>query len=749
MSTPARPPALLAIEGEGVALRWRPDAHFAAAEMVAAARASRAPFAAAEEKKEARGAAKKRTPPRVRATLSRVALSAAVAPGASGACTAESLTIDSSESSEDFGVAARRPFVSVNGHQVAAASRVAWNPKEASLKRVPKEGRGGNAEAEAEAAEVFLSVDDARASLPWGLDLGDARERFADAVAELAARGAFDFGCESSDATPQKNPDGSAARASKNDRRTPFPRALTVRFVGDAVFEVHDSPLARCLRGKAAFLAPALAAARAADAADASTSRDARAPRDRAAEYDARVRAYAADARRVAAHAASLATRVATESDPDAERVANAAAAGRFAFGDATTLRFDFDLEDSRSKEKPSKPSSPASSEPAACARARRADAPWSDAVALAPPAFAATIDWRASNVRATLPHESSSRTVFAAKDVALAGLTVVARQATSEAPPGSATATEKNGRPSSSSPRPPLKTYVDWDATLRGVSGAFSPALEPALASVARELASRCTPPPPGGALESGGGVQSGARRRGEGGVARRRRPERRPGRSRADAPAVGRRARAVSGEGQGQGRGRVRVRDARSRRDGKGFSRGRRACRYFRGRRTRGGGGSVARRTRRRGVRERIRRRRISRRRGSRGRARDRPLESGASARARREPRGARGARGGRGGGQRQRRRRLRRRLRPRVVSRVVVSRVVVSRVVVSRVLLFDELVGVRAARFDRSAVRVEDARRRPVRWRPGPPPPRFRHGRGAPPAARALQRRVRARV
>ncbi len=510
MSTPARPPDLLAIEGEGVALRWRPDAHFAAAEMVAAARASASAFSEStvydsrNEQKEARGAAKKRTPPRVRATLSRVALSAAVAPGASGACTAESLTIESSESSEDFGVAARRPFVSVNGHQVAAASRVAWNPG-ASLKRgVPKEGRGVNAEAEAEAAEVFLSVDDARASLPWGLDLGDARERFADAVSELAARGAFDFGRESSDPTPQKNPDGSAARASKNDRRTPFPRALTVRFVGDAVFEVHDSPLARCLRGKAAFLAPALAAARAADAADASTSRDARAPRDRAAEYDARVRAYAADARRVAAHAASLATRVATESDPDAERVANAAAAGRFAFGDATTLRFDFDLEDSRSKEKPSKPSSPASSEPAACARARRADAPWSDAVALAPPAFAATIDWRASNVRATLPHESSSRTVFAAKDVALAGLTVVARQATSEAPPGSATATEKNGRSSSSSPRPPLKAYVDWDATLRGVSGAFSPALEPALASVARELASRCTPPPPGGRLKA-----------------------------------------------------------------------------------------------------------------------------------------------------------------------------------------------------------------------------------------------------
>ena len=277
MSTPARPPALLAIEGEGVALRWCPDAHFAAAEMVAAARALDM-FAAAEEKKEARGAAKKRTPPRVRATLSRVALSAAVAPGASGACTAESLTLESSESSEDFGVAARRPFVSVNGHQVAAASRVAWNPG-ASLKRgVPKEGRGVEAEAEAEAAEVFVSVDDARASLPWGLDLGDARERFADAVAELAARGAFDFGRESSDATPQKNPDGSAARASKNDRRTPFPRVLTVRFVGDAVFEVHDSPLARCLRGKAAFLAPALAAARAADAADASTSRDARAP---------------------------------------------------------------------------------------------------------------------------------------------------------------------------------------------------------------------------------------------------------------------------------------------------------------------------------------------------------------------------------------------------------------------------------------------------------------------------------------
>ena len=58
MSTPARPPALLAIEGEGVALRWRPDAHFAAAEMVAAARASASAFAAAEEKKEARGAAR-------------------------------------------------------------------------------------------------------------------------------------------------------------------------------------------------------------------------------------------------------------------------------------------------------------------------------------------------------------------------------------------------------------------------------------------------------------------------------------------------------------------------------------------------------------------------------------------------------------------------------------------------------------------------------------------------------------------
>ena len=502
MSTPARPPALLAIEGEGVALRWCPDAHFAAAEMVAAARALDM-FAAAEEKKEARGAAKKRTPPRVRATLSRVALSAAVAPGASGACTAESLTLESSESSEDFGVAARRPFVSVNGHQVAAASRVAWNPKEASLKRVPKEGRGGNAEAEAEAAEVFLSVDDARASLPWGLDLGDARERFADAVAELAARGAFDFGRESSDATPQNNPDGSAARASKNDRRTPFPRVLTVRFVGDAVFEVHDSPSRGASAGRRRFSRPRSRrrAPRRRRRVDVARRASPPRPRRRVRRAGSGVRG-GREARRRARREPRDARRDGIRSGRRARRERRRRGAIRVRrrgrrSGSTSTSRIP------DQKRNPSNPPPPASSEPVACARARRADAPWSDAVALAPPAFAATIDWRASNVRATLPHESSSRTVFAAKDVALAGLVVVARQATREPPPGSATATEKNknGRPSSSSPRPPLKTYVDWDATLRGVSGAFSPALEPALASVARELASRCTPPPPGGA--------------------------------------------------------------------------------------------------------------------------------------------------------------------------------------------------------------------------------------------------------
>ena len=41
---------------------------------------------------------------------------------------------------------------------------------------------------------------------------------------------------------------------------------FTFHVVGSLVAEVHDSPLARCLRGKAALLAPALAASRAEDA---------------------------------------------------------------------------------------------------------------------------------------------------------------------------------------------------------------------------------------------------------------------------------------------------------------------------------------------------------------------------------------------------------------------------------------------------------------------------------------------------
>jgi hypothetical protein len=65
---------------------------------------------------------------------------------------------------------------------------------------------------------------------------------------------------------------------------------LTLKFVGCITADVYDSPLAQCLRAKAALLAPSLAAGRAADAAADATA-------DRAAAYDARVAAFIRAAR--------------------------------------------------------------------------------------------------------------------------------------------------------------------------------------------------------------------------------------------------------------------------------------------------------------------------------------------------------------------------------------------------------------------------------------------------------------------
>ena len=127
---------------------------------------------------------------------------------------------------------------------------------------------------------IAAEATDARAALPWGLDFGDFQQALSmgvDALRAVGGLGPFD----PIDRDPSTN-------------ATEF----TFRVVGSLVAEVHDSPLARCLRGKAALLAPALAASRAEDAeedAELVTERKTRpapfkrARRDRGKAYDERV----------------------------------------------------------------------------------------------------------------------------------------------------------------------------------------------------------------------------------------------------------------------------------------------------------------------------------------------------------------------------------------------------------------------------------------------------------------------------
>ncbi len=317
----------------------------------------------------------------------------------------------------------------------------------------------------------------ARVVLPWGVDLGHALVELRAGADAVARAGGWPF-------LPKRTPIPEPGSDPKHSERRASPvTELTIKIIGSLSMEAHDHPLARCLRGKAASLGPALAAQRASDAANP------RAPtEERAAAYDARVREYARATRRAA-----------LGSFPDRARETGAAAAAmhaaaiRASTGDA---RFTVVMGGGGG--------GGGAAVSAAERAATRADAPWSDDVRLKV-ARAARVDVCVESVSVDLPLAPGA--LFKADSVSVSGVVVAARQAiASETDPARApdpTVPIRVGarrftgaRSPRALPRPPLKTYTDIDVVATGVGGCYATASEPAACAASREL-TRVFPPP------------------------------------------------------------------------------------------------------------------------------------------------------------------------------------------------------------------------------------------------------------
>jgi hypothetical protein len=204
---------------------------------------------------------------------------------------------------------------------------------------------------------------------------------------------------------PFKNKEPTSSSSSSSLSSSLPVTELTLTVLGSLTAEVHDSPLSRCLRGKAALLAPALAVGRAADAAAVKGA-------DRAAAYDARVAGYVRAAGAAAGstagnqsggvHAAAAATlhapamRVTTGDlrvtlvTGGGSRLSSAMTSTASA---SSTAFVPSSLDAFFNAEEPS----------AAEATARAADAPWSEGVRLKV-IQAAAVDFEAEDVSVDLP---------------------------------------------------------------------------------------------------------------------------------------------------------------------------------------------------------------------------------------------------------------------------------------------------------------------------------------------------------
>ena len=495
----------VAINSDGVELRWHPDAHFFAQELAGtrarvlssrAARRSEATDDASVLPAEGRKEARKVT--RVALDLTRASLRADVTRGASVEVVVAALT----SPRVTRGLALASPAVFLNGKRVMAADALdlAWGADANQTPTTRREGGVSHGEAPSVTSarrRYDVSVRRARLALPWGLDLGDALSAASAGFAALKAVGGVPF-----------FPPGERRRTMSNDAETPedAPSALVtttlaLTVVGSLTAEVFDSPLSRCLRGKATLLAPALASARVDEAAKNVS--------DPVAAYDARTAAYV---RAAAAAASAASTAGASPADTDDDRRSTShAAAMRASTGGMTITLVSMGGGAVRS----TSDSAPCEAETAA----RRADAPWSDAVRLRV-AHATTCHVAAEDVVVDLP--LSPAPLFSARRLAVAGPIVFARQAVAAEPseptemipplpfPVGARRYTTTRHPAAP-PRPPLKLYTDLDVNLDDAGGCFATCAEPSLASALREVASRMSPPPGGRHEDSPGSIPGG----------------------------------------------------------------------------------------------------------------------------------------------------------------------------------------------------------------------------------------------